>query len=72
MKLTAVIYPGETEGVFVAYNPETGTTTQGTDRENALGNLREATALYVEEFPELAEKGMETTLASFDLDPTHA
>ena len=72
MKLTAVIYPGETEGVFVAYNPETGTTTQGTDREEALGNLREATALYVEEFPELARTGSETTLASFEVGSAHA
>ncbi|MBC8347944.1 MAG: type II toxin-antitoxin system HicB family antitoxin [Verrucomicrobia bacterium] len=72
MKLTAVIYPGEMEGVFVAYNPETGTTTQGTDREDALGNLREATTLYVEEFPELARRGIDTTLASFEVDPAHA
>jgi predicted RNase H-like HicB family nuclease len=56
----------------VAYNPETGTTTQGTDREDALGNLREATALYVEEFPELARRGTDTTLASFEVDPAHA
>jgi predicted RNase H-like HicB family nuclease len=40
MKLTAVIYPGEMEDVFVAYNPETGTTTQGTDREDALEPAR--------------------------------
>ncbi len=31
-------------------NPETGTTTQGESVEEALDNLREATALYLEEF----------------------
>jgi predicted RNase H-like HicB family nuclease len=32
-------------------NPETGTTTQGETVEAALANLREATALYLSEFP---------------------
>jgi predicted RNase H-like HicB family nuclease len=32
---------------FVALNPETGTTTQGESIEEALSNLREATALYL-------------------------
>ena len=31
--------------------PETGTTTQGETIEEALANLREATELYLEEFP---------------------
>jgi len=35
----------------VALNPETGTTTQGESVEEALANLREATELYLEEFP---------------------
>jgi predicted RNase H-like HicB family nuclease len=39
------------EGGFVALNPETGTTTQGETVEQALANLREATELYLEEFP---------------------
>jgi predicted RNase H-like HicB family nuclease len=34
----------------VAFNPETGTTTQGETVDEALANLREATELYVEEF----------------------
>ena len=42
------------EGGFVAVNPETGTTTQGESAEDALANLREATALYLEEFPLVA------------------
>ena len=32
-------------------NPETGTTTQGDTIDQALANLREATTLYLEEFP---------------------
>lgn len=49
MILSAVLSPAE-EGGFVALNPETGTTTQGETLEEALGNLREATSLYLEEF----------------------
>jgi predicted RNase H-like HicB family nuclease len=47
--LTAIIYPGETARWLVAYNPETGTTTQGQMVGQALANLKEATALYLEE-----------------------
>ena len=50
MILTAVIVPAP-EGGFTASNPETGTTTQGESLEEALANLREATLLYLEEFP---------------------
>jgi predicted RNase H-like HicB family nuclease len=50
MFLTAVLIPAE-EGGFVALNPETGTTTQGETVPEALENLREATELYLEEFP---------------------
>ena len=35
----------------MAFNPETGTTTEGDSIEEALANLREATSLYLEEFP---------------------
>ena len=52
MELTAVLTPAE-EGGYVAFNPETGTTTEGESIEEALSNLREATALYLEEFPAL-------------------
>ena len=51
MTLSAVLTPAE-EGGFVALNPETGTTTQGESVEEALANLREATELYLEEFPQ--------------------
>ena len=50
MHLTAVIMPDE-DGVFVAMNPETGTHTQGKTVEEAIANLKEATELYLEEFP---------------------
>ena len=50
MQLSAVLTIAE-EGGYIAYNPDTGTTTQGESIEDALDNLREATALYLEEFP---------------------
>lgn len=65
---TAVLIPAN-EGGYVATNPETGTTTQGDTVEEALQNLREATALYVEEFPQ--EVAGRAVLRTFDL-PVHA
>ena len=50
MILTAVLTP-DPEGGYVAQNPETGTTTQGDSVSDALANLKEATELYLEEFP---------------------
>ncbi len=50
MLLTAVLIPAE-EGGFVALNPETGSTKQGESVPEAIANLREATELYLEEFP---------------------
>jgi predicted RNase H-like HicB family nuclease len=50
MELTAVLTQAE-EGGFVALNPETGTTTQGETVDEAVANLKEATALYLAEFP---------------------
>ena len=50
MFLTAVLIPAP-EGGFTALNPETGTTTQGESVEEALANLKEATELFLEEFP---------------------
>jgi predicted RNase H-like HicB family nuclease len=47
--LTAVLHK---EGAFfVAECPEVGTVSQGADIDDALANLREATELYLEEFP---------------------
>ncbi len=50
MTLTALLTP-DPEGGYVALNPETGTTTQGETIAEALDNLKEATELYLEEFP---------------------
>lgn len=50
MLLTAVLFPAP-EGGFTALNPETGTTSQGELVEESLANLREATELFLEEFP---------------------
>ena len=50
MLLTAVITVAE-EGGFIALNPEIGTTTQGETYQEAIQNLKEATTLYLDEFP---------------------
>jgi len=50
MLLTAVLLPAP-EGGFTAFNPETGSTSEGESIEEAIANLREATELYLEEFP---------------------
>ena len=50
MQLAAVLSPAQ-EGGYIAYNPETLTTTQGETIEEALANLQEAVTLYLEEFP---------------------
>ncbi len=61
MELSAVLTPAP-EGGYIAYNPETGTTTQGETVEEALYNLREATELYLEEFPlEISYRSLLTT-----------
>ncbi len=65
MRLTAVLMPAP-EGGLTAFNPETGTTTQGETIDEALANLREATALYLEEFP-LVTAG-EPLLTTFEVE----
>lgn len=50
-ELTAIIYPDAEGDWLIACNPETGTTTQGKSPAKALANLKEATGLYLEEFP---------------------
>ena len=39
------------EDMYVANCPELGTVSQGKTLEEALNNLKEATELYLEEFP---------------------
>jgi predicted RNase H-like HicB family nuclease len=46
---SAVVYKGEE--LYVAECPEVGTVSQGSTIEEAVANLREATELYLEEFP---------------------
>ena len=48
--LTAILY--WEEDVYVAECPEAGTASQGETVEEALANLKEATELYLEDYPE--------------------
>ena len=47
--LTAVIH--REDDLYVAECPEIGTVSQGTTIEEAIENLKEATILYLDEFP---------------------
>lgn len=47
--LTALIQ--KEKDMYVAKCPEVGTTSQGKTVEEAISNLKEATELYLEEFP---------------------
>jgi len=51
--LTAIIH--KEDDMYVAECPEVGTVSQGKTIEEAIYNLKEATELYLEEFP-LEEK----------------
>jgi predicted RNase H-like HicB family nuclease len=46
---TAIVHQEDT--LYVADCPEVGTVSQGATIEEALANLKEATELYLEEFP---------------------
>ena len=46
---TAIIH--KEEDIYVAQCPEVGTVSQGESIESAIINLKEATELYLEEFP---------------------
>lgn len=50
MVYTAVIH--KEEEWYVAECPEAGSTSQGATVEEAVENLKEATELYLEEFPQ--------------------
>jgi len=47
--LTAIVQ--KEENMYVAKCPEVGTVSQGNTVEKAIANLKEATELYLEEFP---------------------
>lgn len=64
--LTAIIYPGETGRWLVAFNPETGTATQGKTVEQALQNLKEAVALFLKEQPAPIRRG--AILTTFEVE----
>ncbi len=49
VSLTAVIH--KDEDMYVARCPEVGTASQGKTIDKVLENLKEATELYLEEFP---------------------
>lgn len=65
MHVTAVLTPAK-EGGFVAYNPETGTTSQGETIEEAIANLREAVELYLDMYP--MPVGGPPLVTSFDVE----
>jgi predicted RNase H-like HicB family nuclease len=52
---TAIVH--QEEDLYVADCPEVGTVSQGKSFEEAIANLKEATELYLEEFP-LLEKSI--------------
>ncbi len=47
--LTAILH--KEDDLYVAECPEVGTVSQGSTIEEAVANLKEATQLYLEEFP---------------------
>jgi predicted RNase H-like HicB family nuclease len=60
---TAIIH--EEEGIFVANCPEIGSVSQGLSVEEALSNLKEATELFLEEYPQTAR--VHPLITTFDL-----
>ncbi len=67
MLYTAVVH--QEEEWFVAECPEVGTVSQGQTVEEAIRNLREATEVYLEEFP--AKVTGHPILTTFEV-PAHA
>ena len=65
--LTAVIH--REDDLYVAECPEVGTVSQGYSVEEAIENLKEATGLYLEEFP--LENVSRSLLTTFEL-PVYA
>lgn len=60
---TAIIQ--KDEELYVAKCPEVGTVSQGATIEEALANLKEATELYLEDFP--AKGRSHPILATFEV-----
>ena len=57
---SAVIH--KEEDTYIAECPEVGTVSQGKTIEEAVSNLKEATELYLEEFPIIKEEKLLMTL----------
>ncbi len=53
------------EDMYVARCPEVGTASQGSTIEEAVANLKEATELYLEEFP--LKETMHPILTTFEV-----
>lgn len=49
-KLTAILR--KEDNMFISFCPELGVTSQGKTQKKAVENLKEASELYLEEFPE--------------------
>ncbi len=60
---TAVVH--KDEEMYVAECPEVGTVSQGATMEEAIANLKEATELYLEEFPH--NEGEKAFLTTFEV-----
>ncbi len=63
--LTAVLH--KEEDMYVAECPEAGTFSQGRTIEEAVKNLKEATELYLEEFP--LETEIKSIITTFEVAP---
>ncbi|MBW2997392.1 type II toxin-antitoxin system HicB family antitoxin [Candidatus Woesearchaeota archaeon] len=61
---TAIV--NKEEDIYVAKCPEVGTVSQGKTVEEAVANLKEATELYLKEFP--SKEGSHPILTTFEVD----
>ncbi len=65
-QFTAVIH--KEKNIYVANCPEVGTVSQGSSIEEAVSNLKEATELYLDEFP--LDESYKSIITTFQV--THA
>ena len=63
MDFTAILE--REEDMYVAKCPEVGTVSQGHTIDEAIANLKEATELYLEEFP--TERRLKPIITSFEI-----
>ncbi|MCK4590017.1 MAG: type II toxin-antitoxin system HicB family antitoxin [Nanoarchaeota archaeon] len=62
---TAVLH--QEEDMYIAECPEVGTASQGETIEKAIANLKEATELYLEEFPSKSLKVKKPLMTTFEV-----